>query len=269
MDRIRITDLEVYAHHGVFEEETRLGQKFYVSCDIYLDALRARMEDDLDASVNYGTVAHLINDSMKEKNFKLIEAAAEYLVEKILLLDEKIQKVELELFKPSAPIGLPIANVSVKVSRARHTAYVALGSNMGDREEILWQAVKRLGEHPLIEVELVSDLIETEPYGYTEQDPFLNGAVELTTMLEPQELLEYLHKLEEEAHRERIIHWGPRTLDLDIIFYDDLVMDTKELTIPHIDMANRRFVLEPLCQIASYYRHPLLKKTIQELLEQI
>ena len=100
-----------------------------------------------------------------------------------------------------------------------------------------------------------------------EQDTFLNSALELRTLLYPEELLKLLNQIEAEAGRERIIHWGPRTLDLDILFYDDRVIDTPCLTVPHIDMQNRDFVLAPMAQLAPWYRHPVLNRTVQQLLD--
>ncbi|MFR3947432.1 MAG: 2-amino-4-hydroxy-6-hydroxymethyldihydropteridine diphosphokinase [Ruminococcus sp.] len=97
-------------------------------------------------------------------------------------------------------------------------------------------------------------------------DEFLNGVLKMRTLLSPEELLERLHQLEQEANRERIIHWGPRTLDLDILFYDQEIIDTADLHIPHPDMQNRDFVLAPMNQIAPYLRHPVLNQTISQLL---
>ena len=179
-----------------------------------------------------------------------------------------MEQVELEIKKPWAPIGLHVESVSVEISRKWHTAYIALGSNMGDRREYLDTAVKKLDGVRGCRVTKVSGYIETEPYGGVEQDDFLNGALELRTLLPPEELLEKLHVIEAEAGRERIVRWGPRTLDLDILMYDDLVMDTPDLTIPHKEMHKRDFVLEPMVQIASHVRHPLKGKTMEELLEE-
>ena len=103
----------------------------------------------------------------------------------------------------------------------------------------------------------------------TDQDEFLNGALKMETLLTPHELLELLHRIEQEAGRKRIRRWGPRTLDLDIIFYDDLVAEMDALCIPHVEMHKRAFVLEPLHEIAPYKRHPVYGKTVREMLEDL
>ena len=103
----------------------------------------------------------------------------------------------------------------------------------------------------------------------TEQDEFLNGVLEMETLLTPQELLAQLHRIEAEANRERILRWGPRTLDLDILLYDDIVLEEDDLCIPHVEMHKRSFVLEPLAEIAPYKRHPVYGKTVREMLEEI
>lgn len=265
MDRIRIKNLELYAKHGVYPEETKLGQKFLVDAELLLDCREAGKKDDLTASVNYGEVSHFITAFLTEHTYQLIETAAEQTARALLLQYPLLQHVCLCVHKPWAPIGLPVEDVSVEITRGWHTAYIALGSNMGDRESYIRQAVEALDLLEDCRVEQVSALMETEPYGMTDQDMFLNGALRLRTLLTPHELLDQLHVIEASAGRERKIHWGPRTLDLDIIFYDDLVMCDDTLTIPHPDMENRSFVLEPLRELCPYYRHPLLQRTITQL----
>lgn len=269
MDQIRIKDLEVFANHGVFPEETVLGQKFLISCTLYLDSRKAGKTDALEASVHYGMVAQLIKKEMEEHTFQLIEAVAEHLAEAVLSFDEKIQKVDIEVKKPWAPVGLPLDTVSVAITRGWHEAYVAVGSNLGDKREYLEQAIEGIRKTKGCVLEKVSTIIETEPYGGVEQDVFLNGALKLRTLLTPYELLERLHELEQEAKRERLVHWGPRTLDLDILLYDDLVLEDEELCIPHVDMQNRDFVLRPMAEIAPYKRHPVYGKTMKEMLASI
>lgn len=267
MDQIRINNLEVYCNHGVFPEENKLGQKFVVSCVMYVDTRKAGLTDDLDTSVHYGLVSHLLKKEMEENTFMLIEKLAEHLAEKVLTYDDKIKKVDIEVKKPWAPIGLPVEYVSVKITRMWHEAFVAFGSNMGNKKEYLENAIEGLKNSKGCKVDKVSSIIETEPYGGVEQDVFLNGALKMRTLLTPEELLDRLHELEQEANRERLIHWGPRTLDLDILLYDNLVMESDDLCIPHVDMQNRDFVLRPMAEIAPYKRHPVYGKTMKEMLE--
>ena len=268
-DKIKIKDLEVFANHGVFPEENVLGQKFLVSAVLYTDTRKAGLEDDLSASIHYGEVSAFITEYLKSHTFKLLERIAEGLAEEMLVKIEGLEKVKLEIKKPWAPVGLPLKTVSVEIERSWHTAYIALGSNMGDSRRYLEDAVKALDEVRHTKVEKVSGFITTPPYGVTDQPDFLNGCLRLRTLLYPEELLKELNRIEKEAGRERIIHWGPRTLDLDIIFYDDLVMEKDELCIPHVEMHKREFVLEPLEEIAPYKRHPVYGKTVRELLEDV
>lgn len=268
-DEIHIENLEFFARHGVFPEETKLGQKFIVSLTMYMNTRKAGKSDNLEVSVDYGAVSHFITDYMKENTFLLIEAAAENLVRELLLHFPLVKGIDLELKKPWAPIGLPVEYASVKISRFWHRAYLGMGSNLGDKKGYLDQAVEKIKEDPECVVEKVSQYLLTEPYGGVEQDDFLNACMVVRTLLSPEELLDKLHEIEQEAHRERIIHWGPRTLDLDILMYDNLVMESDDLIIPHIEMDKREFVLKPLCEIAPNLRHPILKKTVSQLLAAI
>ena len=268
MDIIHIKDLEIWANHGVFPEENALGQKFVVCADLFTNVRRAGLEDALEHSIDYGAVSKRIKRFMEENTCMLIESVAEKLAA-CLLQEYPIRKVRLEIKKPWAPVGLPLDTVSVEIERGWHRSFIALGSNMGNSRANLDFAVRELSSTPGCRVKQVSHYMVTKPFGVTDQPDFLNGVLEMDTLLDPHELLYLLNSIEAEAGRERIIHWGPRTLDLDILFYDKKLIETEDLIIPHVDLENRYFVLKPLAEIAPNFRHPILKKTVTQMLEAV
>ncbi|MGN0376097.1 MAG: 2-amino-4-hydroxy-6-hydroxymethyldihydropteridine diphosphokinase [Suilimivivens sp.] len=269
MDEIRIEGLEIYAGHGVFEEENKAGQPFFVNAVLYTDTRAAGIYDDLAMSTHYGEVSHLIDRFLKDHTFQLIETAAEKTAEQILLHFPLIQRLDLEIRKPKAPIGLPFSSVSVRITRGWKRAYLGIGSNMGDKRKFMDDAVRKLKTDEKVRKVQNTEWIVTKPYGGVEQDEFLNGAIGLETLYTPLELLHLLQFMEKEAGRERKIHWGPRTLDLDILFYEDFISDTKELMVPHPDMQNREFVLKPLNMLCPYYIHPLFHKSVRQMLDEL
>ncbi|MGE5569403.1 MAG: 2-amino-4-hydroxy-6-hydroxymethyldihydropteridine diphosphokinase [Rhodospirillales bacterium] len=145
------------------------------------------------------------------------------------------------------------------------TVYLSLGSNLGDRERNLREAIRMLGEAG-VRVLRISSLYETEPVDLRDQPWFLNLVLEAETELFPKQLLARIRKIELDLGRKRLRPKGPRTADIDILLYGDFVIDTEELTVPHPRMAERRFVLEPLAELAPELRHPVTRRTIRELL---
>lgn len=128
--------------------------------------------------------------------------------------------------------------------------YIGLGSNLGDREKRLYHALAMLNGHPSIRIEACSSIYETDPYGPVEQPDFLNMVAQLTTTLSPLELLKTMQKVEQDLDRKRLIHWGPRTIDLDILLYNKENIKMENLKIPHPELEKRDFVILPLCEIA-------------------
>ena len=147
------------------------------------------------------------------------------------------------------------------------TVYIGLGSNLGDREATIRAAVDRLRAHPQIKVTAESSLIETAPVGGPAGQPtFLNGAAALETDLEPDALLDVLKGIERDLGRRPRTRWGPREIDLDLLLFEDRVIETARLTVPHPLMAQRRFVLAPLSEIAPDARDPVTGRTVREML---
>jgi|SRR5579862_170425 len=157
--------------------------------------------------------------------------------------------------------------VQLKTAHMPCLVYLSLGSNLGDRQENLREAIKRLNR--LGRVTEVSSFYETEPVEFTEQPWFLNCAVALETSQSAAELMGGVLGIEREMGRMRLQKKGPRVIDIDILLFGDEIVNTPDLTIPHAAMAERRFVLEPLVEIADQAWHPVLKKTVVELLHDL
>lgn len=145
-------------------------------------------------------------------------------------------------------------------------SYLALGSNLDNRQTNIIEAINRLSLIPEIVVVKRSSLYETEPVGYEDQHWFINAVIEISTILSPRRLLEVCLRIEDEMGRVRSIQKGPREIDIDILLYNELIVNEKDLKIPHPAMHERRFVLVPLFEIAPYIKHPILKRSIKELL---
>jgi 2-amino-4-hydroxy-6-hydroxymethyldihydropteridine diphosphokinase len=145
--------------------------------------------------------------------------------------------------------------------------FLSLGSNLGNRETYLQRALNRLREHPQITLTQLSSVYETEPVGNVDQDSFLNMVAQGETSLSPEQLLHVIQNVEQDLGRRREIYWGPRTIDIDILLYNNKRIDSEELVIPHPRMTERAFVLIPLAEIAPGWIIPGVEKNILELVD--
>ncbi len=289
--------MEFIGYHGVFEEEKKLGQKFLVSLELFTSLREAAKNNDISHTTHYGLVSadvekiffskkyDLIESLDVEKIFfskkyDLIESLAEDIAREILKkynLIEKvkvkiynlIEKVKVKIKKPWAPVGIILDNVAVEIERKWNVSYLSLGSNMGNKKENLEKAIEEISKIEDTFILSKAEIIETEPFGYTEQDNFLNTCIGVRTLLTARELLEKLLKVELDMGRERKIKWGPRIIDLDIIFYNKDVFEEEDLIIPHPYMEYRSFVLNPLSEIAGSFVHPLLLKRVSTLKKEL
>ena len=150
-----------------------------------------------------------------------------------------------------------------------HRALIGIGSNIGLAAENCEKAIALINKSESVNVTAQSSLYESEPVGKADQAWFVNAAIEVHTTLAPEELLQLLLNIEQDFGRTRKEKWGPRIIDLDILDYEGIIIDSKILTLPHPEMAQRRFVLEPLSEIAGETVHPLEKKTILDLLKEL
>ena len=265
MDKIHIKDLEIIGFHGAIPEEKVLGQKFVLSFELDVDLRQAGKNDDLTKTVHYGELAQKVEEVFTKTSYDLIEKAAEEICEFVLLNYPLVKKVKLLLKKPWAPTRKHVEYVAVEIERKWNKVYIAAGSNLGNKEETLKEAIDKIDKRKDCVVTKVSNFYTTDPVGYEDQDQFVNCVFEIDTLQTPSELMDTLLEVEKDFKRERIIRWGPRTLDLDIIFYDDIISYDEHILIPHPRAHERQFVMKPMCDINPYYVHPIYRKRVMDI----
>jgi dihydroneopterin aldolase/2-amino-4-hydroxy-6-hydroxymethyldihydropteridine diphosphokinase len=253
LDRIHIKGLRVMSVIGVLAHERESAQPLQLDLSVHVDLRDAGLSDELSDTANYGLLSERVATVARESKDLLLERLAHRIAEEALTFD-RVEAVDVTVTKLRPPIAEDVDATAISIHRTRqdqeafgeHDVIVALGSNLGDRVGYLRQAIGQLGD-----VVRTSQVFETAPIGGPgEQDAFLNMVVAVRTSLDPFAMLRRCQRIEASANRQRAVHWGPRTLDVDILFYDDAVIDSTELTVPHPRWQERRFVLAPLAEVA-------------------
>ncbi len=252
-DRITLLGVRATGFHGVLAEEKRDGQEFVVDVVLHVDLRPAGTTDDLERTINYAEVGADVVARIEGPSLDLIETLAEQIAADALVR-AGVHTVEVTVHKPSAPVGVPFADVAVTVVRTRSVPVViALGANLGDAAARLDAAIDDLAGD--LERVRRAPFVTTDPVGGPEQPRYTNSVLLATTALEPDALLARLHEVEARHGRVREVRWGARTLDLDLIQYGDPVDDTDvvsaspRLTLPHPRAHERGFVLAPWARL--------------------
>lgn len=252
MDKIVLSNLEFYGYHGYFPEENVLGQRFKVTIEAYGELSLAHTSGDLDDSVSYVDIFDVVKEVFYSKKYKILEQLGYDIGKAIIDRFFRIKSVQVLVMKPEVPIPVTCDYFGIQQEIKRETiAYLGLGSNLGDREGYLNSAIQQLDFHKEIEVTKTSKVYETDPFGYEDQGMFLNMVVEVKTSLSPRALLKYCNHIESNLLRQRDVKWGPRTIDVDILTYDDYTSDEEILTLPHPGVTQRAFVLLPLKDVVE------------------
>lgn len=264
-DTISLNRMQFYGYHGVLPEERRIGQRFDVDVSLTCDLYQAGSSDQLDQTVNYADVYERVKAIVEGAPCALIETVAERIAGAVLLGFPLVSACRVKVIKPNPPIAGHYDSVSVDIERSRSIAYLGLGSNIKDRENFLKRALEALQEEPKIQVVRSSSIYETDPYGPVAQNDFLNMITEIETLLPPVALLQILHEIEADLDRKRDVHWGPRTIDLDLLLFGQMITHSEELSLPHPEIARRAFVLKPLVEIAPHLVVPGINRSVMDL----
>lgn len=255
LDRIELRGLRLMMVIGALDHEREATQPIEVDLDLHVDLSSACQNDELDDTIHYGVVCETIEKLAAQYHPFLLERLAGLIGDALLDAFPRLEALDITVRKLRPPIPSDVQTSAVAIHRTRvgsvvpdsdhHRAIIALGTNLGDRAGFLRFATRHLGS-----IVAQSQVYETAPVGPEGQGPYLNMVVVIDTPLDPFALLRRCQRVELAAGRERKVHWGPRTLDVDVLFYDDVTMQSPELTIPHPRINERGFVLAPLHDVA-------------------
>ncbi|QCE33106.1 2-amino-4-hydroxy-6-hydroxymethyldihydropteridine diphosphokinase [Acetobacteraceae bacterium] len=256
---VQIQDLKIMACHGVLAHEKTIPQPFLISLDLSVtppEWLGMTAQDDLSQTICYANLCQFVENFVQKNCFNLIETLSKKLGSALLEAFDNLNQVKILIKKPEAPLpshfGENSLQKQVQISHIATKIYpvgIALGSNLGEREAFLEAAINSLNLLDEFEVLKTSPVLETEPWGKTDQGKFLNQCLTGQTTLDPFALLRALKKLEREIGRVPSKKWGPRHIDIDLIFYSHFKIKSTALNLPHVEAALREFVLKPFAEI--------------------
>jgi len=277
MIKIFINDLKLYGYHGVREYEKRDGQYFLFNINVYIKDSDYTGRDELENTLSYSDVIREVKKINKSEKYDLLETFSQVLAKRIMEMSDLVERVIVRIEKPSSPIDEKLDTVgveyildkdswrsdgagSIKPGNIKNSktgdlniAYLSLGSNMGNRKINLKKALKLLESNPIIGIESISSLYETEPMYIKDQKSFYNIVVRASIEddMGPFELLGSIKAIEYGLGRKKVgTRYGPRPIDIDILYFGDKIIESEILEIPHPKIGERKFVLLPLSEIA-------------------
>jgi dihydroneopterin aldolase/2-amino-4-hydroxy-6-hydroxymethyldihydropteridine diphosphokinase len=269
MFKISIKNLNLFGYHGVKESEKKDGQNFRFNIEISLKRGISLENDILQDTINYSEVIKILRDINNRQRFNLLETLSRTIADRIMKISPLVKKVSVKIEKTAPPIKENLGSVGVEYvldreendknnsKRTGVDVYLSLGSNMGKRENNLRKAVDMIGESPNISIIEVSSIYETEPMYLKGQDYFYNIAIHCRAdeKLGPFEFMGLVKGIEYKLGRRKADkRYSPRTIDIDLLYYGKMVIESDLLTVPHPKLKERKFVLVPLSEIAPGFK---------------
>ena len=271
MFRILIKDLNLFGYHGVKESEKKDGQNFRFNIEILINKGSFLNDDSIENTVNYSEVIRLVKKINSSNKFNLLETFSQMVAEDIMKMSPLVEKVTVKIEKTSPPIKENLESVGVeyildrksieseekgKIKNVEVDVYMSLGSNIGNRENNLRKAVDLIGRSPYVNILKVSSIYETEPMYFKDQNYFYNIVLHARVCgeLTPFEMIGFLKGIEYSFGRKRSEkRYGPRIIDIDLLYYGEMVIESDFFTVPHPGIEERKFVLVPLSEIAPEF----------------
>lgn len=274
MAYIRLVNMIFYGYHGVAAAERETGRRYEVDCEIETNIAKAAESDHLDDAVSYLSVYKIVEEFLENHRYNLLETLAER-------LRREIQKrtgaprVTLRVRKRIPPVPGNIDYVEVETSGEKlevsnvANVFLGLGANEGDREANIKKAIDLLNQSGDIRIKAVSSLYESKAVGVSVQPKYVNCVIKVETGRDPHSLLKATKSIEAALGRQPDTHTLPRPMDIDILLYGDIALDSLDLRIPHSRLKTRRFVIEPLLEIDPNAIDPTTSKPLRDFLDEV